>query len=184
MASCQATRTPRAAENPVAVRFGGLPAPIQALQNGTIVANARLRRGAATVSSRCVGWRYSNPSPCWLRRGTALCRPSTRFASKDLEGFVEDRSQLRKDRASTNPATFVKLAPLYSARMSMNPSISPFEYSDLFNQYKYESSHWHKFPPRSFLKNHFLSRKFPRTVYPARTDCIHPIFSKCPVMPQ
>jgi len=29
--------------------------------------------------------------------------------SKDLEGFVEDRSQLGKDRAAANPAAFVVL---------------------------------------------------------------------------
>ena len=146
MASCQATRTPRVAETLVGTRSADWLAPIEALQGGTIVANPRPRRGAGGESSRCVGWRSPNPSPCWLRRGTALCRPSTRFASKDLEGFVEDRSQLKKNRATTNPSTFVKLEPLYSARISTTPSISPFEYSDLFNQYKYESSHWHKFP--------------------------------------
>jgi hypothetical protein len=42
------------------------------------VANPRRRRGAGGASSRCVGWRSSNPSPCWLRHGTVEPRPHNR----------------------------------------------------------------------------------------------------------
>jgi hypothetical protein len=31
------------------------------------------------------------------------------FVPEDLEGFVEDRSQLRKDRTTANPSAFVML---------------------------------------------------------------------------
>ncbi len=40
--------------------------------------NPRRRRGEAVASSRCVGWRSSNPSPCWLRRVTGEPRPHSR----------------------------------------------------------------------------------------------------------
>ncbi len=38
------------------------------------MANPRRRRGEGVASSRCVGWRSSSPSLCWLRRGTEVRR--------------------------------------------------------------------------------------------------------------
>ncbi len=51
-------------------------------QSGTIVANPRLRRGAAGTSSRSVGSRSSNPSPYWLRLDTGERRPRIRFCPR------------------------------------------------------------------------------------------------------
>ena len=51
-------------------------------QSGTIVANPRLRRGAAGTSSRSVGSSSSNPSPYWLPLDTVEPRPHTRFCHR------------------------------------------------------------------------------------------------------
>jgi len=64
---------PRAAGTRVGVLSAGWPA-----SNETIVANPRHRRGEGVASSRSVGWRSSNPSPCWLQRGTGEPRPHSR----------------------------------------------------------------------------------------------------------
>jgi len=71
--NCQAKSKPHAMGTLAAVLSVYLPS-----SNGTIVANPRHRRGAGVASSRCVGWRSSNPSPCWLRLGTAERRPRIR----------------------------------------------------------------------------------------------------------
>ena len=71
--SCQAKSKPRAMGTLAAV-----PSVCWPSSNGTIVANPRHRRGAGVASSRCVGWRSSGPSPCLLRRDTALRRPRIR----------------------------------------------------------------------------------------------------------
>ena len=71
--SCQAKSRPRATGTRVAVPFVGWLA-----SSGTIVANPRLRRGAAGASSRCVGSSSSNPSPCWRPLGIVEPRPQTR----------------------------------------------------------------------------------------------------------
>ena len=118
----------RATGTHAGVRFACWHAPIEALQSGTIGANPRRRRGARVASSRCVGWRSSNPSPCWLpsvvfaadcrgslRRSVSSwrCRPDSMIAERsttmpeDHEGFVQNRSLFGKDWATTNPATFV-----------------------------------------------------------------------------
>jgi hypothetical protein len=76
--SCQATRIPHATGTRAGVRFACWHAPIEALQNGTIVANPRRRRGAGGASSRCVGWHSSIRSLCWLRLGIAVRRPRIR----------------------------------------------------------------------------------------------------------
>ena len=110
MASCQATRTSRVAETLVGARSAGWPAPIQALQNGTIVANPRRRRGAGVASFRCVGWRDLPTHRCVGCRSVLGSGDHVfTLVSEDLEGFVEDRTQLGKDRASANPPSFVVL---------------------------------------------------------------------------
>ena len=63
-----------AMETPVAVPLVCLSA-----SNGTIVANPRHRRGARIASSRCVGWRSSNPSLCLRQRGSVVPRPCNRL---------------------------------------------------------------------------------------------------------
>ena len=73
LASCQAKSKPRAVGTRVGTLFAGWPA-----SNGTIVANPKRPRGVAVASSRCAGWRSSNPSPCWLRLGTGEPRPHIR----------------------------------------------------------------------------------------------------------
>ncbi len=94
--NCQAKSKPHAVGIRAAVRSVCSPA-----SNGIIVAN---------------------PMPCWLPivadrsidpyprnaadPNTMIAEQSTTM-SKDLEGFVEDRSQLGEDRATTNPTTFV-----------------------------------------------------------------------------
>ena len=65
--------------------------------------------GAAVASFRCVGSSSSNPSPCWLLQGTGSRDYILAFVTEDLEGFVEDRSQLGKDWATANATTFVVL---------------------------------------------------------------------------
>ena len=54
--SCQAKSKPHATGTHAGARFVCWPA-----SNETIVANLKRRRGAAVASSRCVGWRSSNP---------------------------------------------------------------------------------------------------------------------------
>ena len=70
---CQAKSRRHAAGTRVTVPFVGWLA-----SSGTIVANPRLRRGAAGASSRCVGSSSSNPSPCWRPLGIVEPRPQTR----------------------------------------------------------------------------------------------------------
>ena len=71
--SYQATSKPHAAGTRAAVLFAGWPA-----SSGTIGANPRRRRGARVVSFHFVGWRSSNPSPCWPPLGTVELRPHMR----------------------------------------------------------------------------------------------------------
>jgi hypothetical protein len=99
--SCQAKSKPRAAGTRAAVPFACWPA-----SNDIIAASPRRRRGAEVASFRSVGWRSSNPSPCWLPLDTAVPRPHSRSCSRRSQklrrGSVEART-------TANPSAFVVL---------------------------------------------------------------------------
>ena len=63
----------------------------------------------SSFSIQLVGWHL--PAHRRVGSGTVLGNRDhiVALVAKDLEGFVKDRSQLRKDRAATNTATFVML---------------------------------------------------------------------------
>ena len=102
--------------------------------------NPRRRRGEAVASSRCVGWRSSNPSPCWPRRGTAVRQPRIRFChrrSRTLHrGWVSVQgsktviqlggcfpSKTHKDLTSMSAGRFIRSNWIVACPISVSPTM-------------------------------------------------------------
>ena len=103
MVNCHARSKPREVGTRVAVPSAGWPA-----SNAKIVASPKHRRGSRVISVR----RFEFFQPIAVLAAARYWGRSDRIlalVAEYLERFIEDRSQLREDRAATNAPAFVML---------------------------------------------------------------------------